>query len=410
MNIISYSAIVMSIFYCLLHASDSARSDEPDPATPAPALKNVGQPPTKAEAIKFAEKLAKAVQAEDNGAVTRVIRLDSLAARLVSDMKLSKEERDGFMDGANQALEKGVFTKQIVGIIEAGGSYDFLHLRMVDGQPRPLFRLISPEGALNYHEFMLVRNQAGQIEVEDVYFYGTGEPVSQTIRQLVIPLLTDKNFMKTFGRKELDTLKTMRTISKSNRNGEFQAAIDAYHTLPKEKQELKPMMLMVMVALSQLGDESDADYLATMEKFRKLFPNDPAMDLISIDYFYLKGETDKGIEAIRRLNKAIGGDPYLDVFRGNLLIEAKQYDKARQAIEKAIKDEPSLKNAYWSRIALALAEKNHADTLTWLKAIVKAFNYELGGLDESPAYAEFVKSPQYKAFEKWNAEYNKNPK
>ena len=406
---IKASLVTVVLISCLIHAGCSKTSPMPDAATPAPALKDVGEPLSESEATGFAKKLAAAFEVQDTDAVEKIIRLDSFAERVVSDLKLSEKERNSFMKSVNEALRKGTLTQDMVETVENGGSYDFLRIHTVNGRPRPLFRLLGVDGGLNYHEFILVRNKDGQIEVEDIYIYATGSPVSQNMRQALIPALADHNFMKAMDPKELSTLETMLTIGKSIRNGEFQVAADAYHTLPKEKQELKAVMIVYMGAVARLGEESDAEYLATMEKFRQLYPKDPALDLMSIDYYYLKGQISEAIKAIQRLDKAVGGDPYLDMFRGSMLMQTKHYDEARLAIEKAIKEEPDMENAYWSRVTLALEEKNHDDTLKWLKAILKTFHGELADLNEIPEYAEFVKSPQYVEFQKWSAERNKNP-
>ena len=402
-------AFAMLIALGLFEMGRNAYSGEPDPATPAPALKNAGKPVTEAEATKFAKELATAVKTQDTEAVNRIIRLDSMAERIVSDVKVTEVQRRGFMKGFNQALRQGVFTQQIVGVAEAGGTYDLLRIHTVNGRACPLFRMIGADGALNYHEYTLVHHQDGTIEIEDIYFYITGEPVSQSMRRMVLPLLTSQNFMKANDRKELKALTTFSNMAKSVREGEYQAAADAYHTLPKGNQEQKPVLILYLIAVANLGEESEPLYLAAMEKFRKLYPNDAALDLISIDYYYLKGQINKGIKAVQRLDKVVGGDPYLDMFQGNLLMELKQYDKARKAIEKCIKEEPTLELAYWSRITLSLAEKNHVDTLKWLKTTVKTFKSDVGGFDEIPEYSEFVKSPQFAEFEKWYAERGLNP-
>jgi tetratricopeptide (TPR) repeat protein len=152
-----------------------------------------------------------------------------------------------------------------------------------------------------------------------------------------------------------------------------------------------------------LGPDGEADYLAALETFRKLYPNDPAIDLHSIDYYLLKKRYDEAHKAIDRLNEAVGGDPYLGVLHGHVWMEAGQFEKARRAIERGIKEEPHLTNGYWSRITLSLREKKHADTLHWLKMIVEKCQVEIQDLAAVPDYADFVKSPQHGEWQKWYA-------
>jgi hypothetical protein len=60
-----------------------------------------------------------------------------------------------------------------------------------------------------------------------------------------------------------------------------------------------------------------------------------------------------------------------------------------------------LADAYWARITVALKEKDHADTLAWLKKIVEKCAMEFEDLMKLDDYAEFVKSPQYAEWLKW---------
>jgi tetratricopeptide (TPR) repeat protein len=173
--------------------------------------------------------------------------------------------------------------------------------------------------------------------------------------------------------------------------------------LPKKYQEEKPVLLVYMQATAHLGADGEADYLAGLERFRELYPDDAAIDFISIGYFHLKKRYDEVRRSIDRIDKAVGGDPYLDVLRGNAWMEDGRFEEARQAMEKAIEEEPDLARAYWTRIALSLREQKHADTLKWLQTIVEKCHVAIKNLNEVPEYAEFVKSPQYGEWQKWCA-------
>jgi hypothetical protein len=70
---------------------------------------------------------------------------------------------------------------------------------------------------------------------------------------------------------------------------------------------------------------------------------------------------------------------------------------------RLIRKEPHLTRVYWTRITLSLREKNHADTLRWLRTIVEKCHVEIQDLAGVPAYADFVKSPQHDEWQKWYA-------
>jgi hypothetical protein len=78
---------------------------------------------------------------------------------------------------------------------------------------------------------------------------------------------------------------------------------------------------------------------------------------------------------------------------------------ARAAVEKAIAEEPTLNFAYGARLSIATRERNHADTLTWLKKgiALDALALDAADLMAHPDYTEFVKSPQFAEFQTWLA-------
>ena len=59
-------------------------------------------------------------------------------------------------------------------------------------------------------------------------------------------------------------------------------------------------------------------------RFSQAHPNDAMIDLISVDAYILRKAYDKALEAIDRVDKAIGRDPYLKVLRGNVLLREKK--------------------------------------------------------------------------------------
>ena len=52
-----------------------------------------------------------------------------------------------------------------------------------------------------------------------------------------------------------------------------------------------------------------------LEDFRKYYSQDPCLDLLLIDYYTLKKDYAQAIPCVDRLDKSVGGDPYLNVLR-----------------------------------------------------------------------------------------------
>lgn len=378
----------------------------PNAASPAPAMKVTGAPITEAEAEEFADRMTQAVAARDAAAIDRLVRMGELGERLVSDLGMPAVQRKAFLEGMSNSLQKAGIGQQILKSIEGGGSYKLLRIRTLDGRPRPLFRLIGSDGAFNYHEYTLARHKDGQVGAEDMYVYASAESISQTLRRLIIPTLASRPGMGGLNKidpQEVSRLEAFGTMGKAARSGDFKSAVAAYRKLPKKSQEQKPILLMYMLATSHLGADGEADCLAAMQLFHDQYPNDAANDFISINFYFLQKRYAAARKSIEELDQTLGGDPFLDVMRGNAWMEEGRFDEARQAMEEAIQKESDLANAYWARITLSLRENKHDDTLLWLQTVVEKCSDEVESLSEVPEYAEFVKSPQHGEWKKWYA-------
>ena len=122
-----------------------------------------------------------------------------------------------------------------------------------------------------------------------------------------------------------------------------------------------------------------------------------------IDGATQNGDLDGALAGVDQLDKSVGGDPYLDLMRANLLVEKKDYAKARQHLAKLETWNSQLVDTQWVYVAISLAEKNHDETARLLNKVADEFGIEIQDLTAIPEYAEFVKSPQYEAWMKSRA-------
>ena len=227
------------------------------------------------------------------------------------------------------------------------------------------------DGGLNYHEFLLARSPDGQVVTEDMYVFLSGEMLTQTFRRFLLNFLASPEQGGAVQLRGPDQLyvKHAREIGKmatAIQKDRGKEALAIFRKLPADLQKDKVIQLIAIRA-AQDGDE--AEYLVELERFRKAHPEDVAIDFLSIDYHIIKKQYDEALKALGRADKAVGGDPYLQVIKGGLLIQAGRFQQARTTLEKAVKDEPKLIHGYWALVSLALEEKNHAETAVWLKKI-----------------------------------------
>lgn len=402
------SSFILASVLCLPLAGCAKKSKPTGPVSAAPPVAtSVGAPLTEDDYREFGRQLQMAVASGNLDEANRLYHLDSLAERCVSDLNLSADTRKGFLEGFKKSVKnQGGFANQLIEGTKAGGSFTALPVRTVGGRPSLIMRIILPNGGINYQDFSLVRFPDGSIGPEDFHVMVTGEKVSQTFRRMIIKIVADvdKSLMARLTGAErtfINNLPKMQSITQAIKQGRFKDAIATYRTLPTEIQDEKVCLIPMLTAAAQVDEE---EYIRLIERFRKVYPDDPAVGVMSIDYYILKKEYDKSLQSLARLNKAVGGDPYLLMLQGSTLVEAGRAAQGKAEIEKAAEMEPTLEAAYQARIGIAIKEKNHSDTLVWLKKLVEKCGFSINeeSLKSDPANADFLKSPQFQEFLKWN--------
>lgn len=322
--------------------------------------------------------------------------VDLLVHRAAQGLELSSTEREDFLKGFKSSFGFGAAVCQGIG---DAGSYKLLRVREVDGKPRALFRMLSDGGGMNYHDMLLARLPGDQIRVVDVFIYLSGEWLSETVRRAILPLIAEKD-RSILGRlvqgesAYVASLVRIQGMSEHVMAGRFREALAAYRELPPEVQRDKTVMLTRFTAAVRLND--DEVYKAALEDFKTTFPDDPSIELLLVDYYFFRQEYPTVFGIIDRIEKAVGGDPYLHHLRANVAYAMGRLDEARKHAYQAIREEPELQDAYWVVVTVALEQENHKETAAFLSGLIDRFGIELPDLTTVPEYAKFVKSDVYR--------------
>ena len=304
---------------------------------------------------------------------------------------------DGFARGFRSSFDKS-FTfgeRVLMTALKDGGTYQFLRIR--ENPKRALFRLVSGEGALNYHELELVRTPSGAVGVQDVYVYTTGEYLSETVKRIYLSGVAQANrgFLERLqGKDELliKHLEEVQTMSQAMQSGEGAKALSIYRALPPELQRQKIILLTRIGAAAQVDD---TEYERAMAAYQEAFPRAPELALIVFDRYFLKGEYAKVLELLDQLETSVGGDPYLDVLRSSTFTAAGDLQRARAVSEKAVAAAPDMENAYFALLNVGLAFDEHALTADTLDRLSERFGYTWQ-LEGQPDYASFLASDEGK--------------
>lgn len=373
---------------------------KPDATLAPTALEET--PMTDAECRAFARTLEEAVLARNRAELDRLISYEDLAIRSLSDLSMTGNQRLLAAKTLKASMNAASLSSLILTHVEAGGSYKSLRLHEIDGQDRVLFRLITEETGVSYHDYILTRATGGQIAVSDIYMYAAGELVSQTLRRLLLPVVAELDKSSTSSlrgsdRAFLNNMAKYQEMAEALRAENKPEVLRIYKTLPEEFRLQKSVMLLYLKAST--GDV--VEFTKAAELYRKLFPADPAVELLSTHHFMLKNMNDELLRCIDDLDRVMGGDPYLNVLRSITYVNAKRFPEARAAAEEAIEQEPSLGDGYRCRINLSLLEKNYVDTLKWLKLLVEKTTEKVPDLAKEADFKDFIQSPQHAEWVNW---------
>lgn len=124
----------------------------------------------------------------------------------------------------------------------------------------------------------------------------------------------------------------------------------------------------------------------------------------------LKKNLDEAMKCVDRLDKSVGGDPYLNYVRASFAFDRGDRTEARRLAKRVVEEEPTFKESYYFLIGLSLEDQKHDETLEWLKKVREKLSLTFENLTTVKEYEHFVKSPQYQEWLKYLAEEAKRTK
>lgn len=358
---------------------------------------------TEKDFLALAQKIESSMKRGDASVLDSAIDLDAIVDKAMSGYNVDQKIKDGFRKGAQDGLRKNSFGRQILASMQKSGSYKFLRLYRAQDGHRLLFRLLGSDGGLNYHSMLLGTGKPDGIRISDIYIYLSGELFSDTLRRGFLPLAYDSQrgvFEKILG-WESDFVKNLTKIRKMQslgNEGKPKEALQIYFELPQTLQKDKTFLLLRTIYASQVGNNKE--YEDAMKTYQKNFPNDPSVDLVVLDAYVLTKKYGAAIQSINRIDKSVGGDPYLSALRANVYVLDGKLGPAKESAQKAVAAEPGLVEGYWSLVSVALVEKNYRETARLLLHVEKNLGIELNDLKNASEYAGFVRSPEYREWMK----------
>ncbi|WP_395750511.1 tetratricopeptide repeat protein [Prosthecobacter sp.] len=372
------------------------------PPPPAKALTE-GQ---KQKLKEFGERIAEALTAADGEAIKGMLDSEGMADRVFDDRTSGfpqvSEMRKGFIAGATS--QPGGWLRNVM-----GHKTRALHYRERDGYPAIVLRLMPEGGGVNYVD-IVVRPHGETFRAVDMFTYMYASYFSDETRNLMATMMPSSSVGKLaaiMGATNFDSeiLSLLKKGGECIKTGKYAEALAICDGLPEKYRTHRMFFMLRMQALMQLNGGDDGKYDAPYRQMLISAPDilgaDSTTDLLMIDLLFLDNRLPEADACIQRVEKVVGGDPYLKVLRANTRRMLKDYPGALKLATEAQEEEPDLVDAVDTRLAVHLEQKHYPAILEEFRALKKKgilmTRKVLAGED---TYAEFLASPEFAAWEK----------
>ncbi|RYY22178.1 MAG: hypothetical protein EOP41_07485, partial [Sphingobacteriaceae bacterium] len=272
-------------------------------ASCSPAKKE--QPVSKQEATTFAKTIESGIKKKDYTTLDNVMDIDLFAEEMMKAADIKK--KSSFKEGVKQEWNKVKFSAEIIKSLGTNGTYQFVKAYEKGGHQHIVFRLYG-DGGLNYHDFELVK-YTNKVMAKDIFIYITGEPLSKTMAQVYSTALQEASANGDAALSQYS--KALIAMRRYYSQKEYQAAKEEFDRLPESLQNEKAIQLIYLQVASSIGGDV---HQQALDHFEKLFGNDPSAQLALFDVFFLKGDYDKVLQIIDKMDAELQ-DPFLNTLR-----------------------------------------------------------------------------------------------
>lgn len=303
---------------------------------------------TNEQAVKFSQMIEKSLNDGDPNPFIRGINWSSLTDQVLSGIPEKDRERFDRRYLVQLFSSSDSIVQSTTQKIKDGGSYHFLRLRKLNDQTYvATFRLVDPDGGLDYHDLYLSRRGVNLVQIEDFYLYHFGETYSESLRRTLAP---EQYFegVKDFGMTLTENMQILirentellSELTKAYEAKNIQRSLDLYDQLPEDLRRLKTFQFWRLKMAQEHPDPSV--YVFVLADVRKHFEKEAWVDFLSLDYFFNRGEFQNALVCLDRIDSLVGGDPYLESLRCWAFLNLKDVEEARKHLKAGLEKEPGL--------------------------------------------------------------------
>jgi hypothetical protein len=385
----------MVLLVCLALVLGSGRPAQAKDANTRqpPGLARLSQPDASA-AEEMGTAFARAITAGDADTVQSFIDVDAFAWSIAND---PPPLAIGLDEDVNRVL--GTLGARFASQMPGGTQARFRGLVERDGEKRALIRLIMGEqGSLNYIELRLGRRADGRIVTFDWFDYSQGRSAARGMRDGLatsIESLLTQEYGLDADPIDAENLAALSQLIFEALNGNHALALEGFAKLPREIQLKRAVLLSRHRSAMKSGQE--AAVLASLSDLSRHFGDDPELQLIINDYWFMRSDRVGALRSLGRLLERLEGDAPLYELQAMVHRGEHEPEAARKSALAAIANDPDYMVSYWTLIDLDVERKDYAAVKGWIDTLQSRFEIELDPAEiaELPVFAGFVTSPEY---------------
>ena len=276
--------------------------------------------------------------------------------------KVLKEDKPSLNEGISEGLQRTKLGDQIVAAVNNKGNYRLVKIFEKDGRQQLLFRMYA-DHRLNYHDFELVKT-GKDVKAADIYIYLSGDWLSNTMAGTI-------GMLKEGDLSSANAVSVQDVRSKMSA-GNYTEAKRVFDALPIVIKNSKAFQMMNILICSNLEDD---DYSKAMDGYKSLYPNEPNMNLMMIDYYILRKDYPRAMESVNKMDAYIDRDPFLDYYRALIYLLMEDRPKAVEKLEKLLTAMPGFTEGTQVLLINYLHEKDYDKAVAVAKRYKADKNY-----------------------------------
>ena len=314
---------------------------------------------TKEESVTFAKEIETAIKKGDGNLLDNSFDKNEFIKRMNLPNTANGK---GFSEGVSKKINIG---SQIVKALSDQDNFEFIKHYVKENKHHLIFRMFTTKDeSLNYHDYEILK-AGGKCKIADAYIYLTGETIAETMHNMFNSLFQESLELDKYTEDEkLKAINELKEVRVLMQKGNIDGAKKLYETLPNYLKKTKTALLINVIICSRL---TISEYSEAIKEFKELFPDEPNMNLIMIDGYFLQKDYIKVLAAVNALDAQINKDPFLDYHRYLAYNLLEDKISSLSCLKRLVKNMPNFQKGYIELIAVDLKNKNNSEADSLIK-------------------------------------------